>query len=124
MRQEQPNRAGPQDSQSTDHTRPANPGEAGADIHLRNYDHEWGYDLDVEVVADDDEPVFAKRYYLQPGRVECEIETLPAGRVEVRATLDNRQRVTRRCRVGPGLDQTVVIEVGNGALSLTQGHPR
>lgn len=91
------------------------------DIHLRNYDYQWGYDIVVEVVEPTGDAVFEKRYYLQPGRVESELDAIPAGEYEIRAVLDGQERSEITGRIGPGLDGTAVIEVGNGALSLTQG---
>lgn len=91
------------------------------DIHVRNYDHQWGYDLSVEVVDDDGDVVFEQRYYLQPGRLESELDVVPAGEYEIRATLDNLEQASKPCRIDAAPEHTVVIEVGNGALSLTEG---
>lgn len=91
------------------------------DLHVRNYDHRWGYDLTVEVREPDGTMVFEKRYYLQPGQVESELGVLAEGEYEFRATLDNLQEEQLRCRVDPAPEHTAVIEVGNGALSLTEG---
>ena len=91
------------------------------DLHVRNYDHRWGYDLAVEVVEPDGTTVFEERYYLQPGQVESELGVLEEGEYELRATLDNLQEASRTCRVDAAPEHTAVIEVGNGALSLTEG---
>lgn len=90
------------------------------DIHVRNYDRQWGYDLTIEVL-EDAEVVFEQRYYLQPRRVESEPDVLPAGEYEIRVTMDNLQEESMECRIDAEPAHTVVIEVGNGALSLTQG---
>lgn len=91
------------------------------DLHIRNYDYQWGYDLVVEAVDSDGEAVFEQRYYLQPGRIESELDAIPAGEYEIRAVLDDHEQTRMPVRIGPGLLRTAVIEVGNGALSLTQG---
>lgn len=91
-------------------------------VHIRNHDHQWGYDLALEVVDGDGRTVFEDRYYLQPDQVESELDALPAGEYEVRATLDNLQEATLECPIGPDPEQTVVVEMGNGVLSLTAGH--
>lgn len=93
------------------------------DLHLRSYAHEWAYDVAVEVRTLDGDVVFEADYYLRPGDAESELDTLPAGEYEVRATLDNDRRETVRCRIGDAPEQTAVIEVGNGVLSLTEGLP-
>lgn len=87
------------------------------DLLLRNHDFQWGYDVEVEV-RDDDGVVFEKRYYLQPGGARSVLDLLPAGEYTVRVVLDNRREVTRECRVGDGADQGVLVELGNGAVSV------
>ena len=93
------------------------------DLHLRSYAHEWAYDITVEVRTPDGDVAFAAEYYLRPGDAESEIDALPPGEYEIRATLDNDRRETATCRIGPEPDRTAVIEVGNGVLSLTEGLP-
>lgn len=88
---------------------------------LRNYDHRWGYDLAVEVVDEEGTTAFEQRYYLQPGQVESEIGVLADGKYEIRITMDNLQEETLECRIGEGVENMVVVEVGNGVHSLTQG---
>lgn len=90
-------------------------------IHVRNHDHQWGYDLTLEIVDPDGDVVFEGRYYLQPGQVESVLDVLPAGEYEVRATLDNLEEETLQCRIDAAPEHTVVIEMGNGVHSLTQG---
>lgn len=93
------------------------------DLHLRSYAHEWAYDVAIEVVTPDGDLAFAADYYLRPGDTESEVDALPAGKYEIRATLDNGTRKTAACRIGSDPDRTAVIEVGNGVLSLTEGLP-
>lgn len=93
----------------------------GEDIHVRSYDNQWSYDLSIEVTDTDGDVVFENRYYLQPGRVESELDALPAGDYEVEATLDNLKQETLRCRIDGDPEHSVVIEIGNGALSLSEG---
>lgn len=93
----------------------------GEDIHIRNYDHQWGYDLTITAQDDDGEVVFEKRYYLPSGRTVSELDVLPSGEYEVVATLDNLKEETLRCRIDDGPEQSILIEIGNGAFSLTEG---
>ncbi|MDZ7701530.1 MAG: hypothetical protein U5J98_05380 [Halobacteriales archaeon] len=90
-------------------------------VHIRNHDYQWGYDLTLEIVDADGHAVFEDRYYLQPGQIESELDALPPGEYEVRATLDNLQEASLECRIGPSPEETVVVELGNGILSLTAG---
>jgi hypothetical protein len=46
------------------------------DIHIRNYDHRWGYDLSLDVVTTDGTVVFESRYYLPPGQTESKLDVL------------------------------------------------
>lgn len=91
------------------------------DIHIRNYDHQWRYDLSIEIRTPDGKVAFQNRYYLHPGQFESELDVLPAGTYEIRATLDNLKEETISCRIDSDLEHTAVIEVGNGALSMTEG---
>lgn len=90
-------------------------------IHLRNHDYQLGYDLNLEIVDAAGEVVFENRYYLQPGQIESELDALPPGEYEIWATLDNRQAETLQCRIDAAPAHTLVVEMGNGVLSLTQG---
>jgi len=91
------------------------------EILLRNYDQQWGYELELEMIKAAGDSVFEKQYYLPPGHVASELEAVPAGEYEVRATLDNQKDETMECAIDADPRQTLVIEVGNGVLSLTQG---
>lgn len=90
-------------------------------VHIRNHDHRVGYDLNLEIVDAGGQRVFENRYYLQPGQIESELEALPPSEYEIRATLDNLRMETLQCRIGPEPEHTLVVEMGNGVLSLTQG---
>jgi hypothetical protein len=90
-------------------------------VFLRSFDHRRGYDLEVELRRPDGEPVLDRRYYLPPGGTASELDLDVDGRYAVRVTMDNGVSRERECRVGPAPADTLVVEVGNGALSLTQG---
>lgn len=90
-------------------------------VHIRNHDHQLGYDLNLEIVDATGGVVFENRYYLQPGLIESELDVLPPGEYEIRATLDNHQAETLQCRIDTDPEHSLVVEMGNGVLSLTQG---
>lgn len=122
MRERPHHRARTDDDHADRGARAARLAAAGREhIHVRNHDHQWGYDLSIEVVDPAGDVRFEKRYYLLPGQVETELDVLPAGEYELRATLDNLHRDVLRCRIDDDPANTAVIEFGNGALSLTHG---
>lgn len=93
----------------------------GEALHIRSYDHQWAYDLDVEIVTADNETAFHERYYLLPGHIESEVGIVPLGEYNLRVTLDNTHTKTLACRIDSSPHNTAVIEVGNGVVALTKG---
>lgn len=91
------------------------------DLFIRSYDHRLSYDIDVEVRTPDGQVVFQNRYYLLPGHIASETNVLPNSEVLVDVALDNEPEASVRCEIDEQPEHTVMIEVGNGALSLTQG---
>ena len=106
--------------QLQDTTQAFDPGRT-EDVLIRNYDHQRGYDLTLVVLTQAGETVFQNRYYLQPGETVSECDLLPSDDYEIAVTLDNTQEASRRYRIDSSPDHTAVIEIGNGALSLTAG---
>lgn len=90
-------------------------------VHLRNHDFQWAYDLDVELLTTDGQVAYRERFYLQPGHTETVTNAIENGEYELRVTLDNDCQKTTICHIDDTPKQTAVIEVGNGALSLTDG---
>jgi hypothetical protein len=93
------------------------PGEA---LHVRSYDHQEAYDLDVDFVTKNGETVFEKHYYLLPGDIKTE-SSVPSGNYELRVRLDNSHTETLDCRIDSSPTHTAVVEIGNGAVALTEG---
>lgn len=91
------------------------------EILIRNYDHQWSYDVDLAVRDDEGETVFVKRYYLPPQQTEAEIGQLEPGEYEVEVTLDNAGSTLVETRIDGRPANTVLIELGNGILSITEG---
>jgi hypothetical protein len=90
------------------------------DVFIRNFDTQRSYDLTVRI-RDAEGIVFANRYYLTPGRTEHETDRLTAGKYEVIVELDGRRRRQQTCRIGSAVEDTVLVEIGNGTVSITQG---
>ena len=91
------------------------------DIFIRSYDQQTGYDIEVEVEDRAGQVVFRHRYYIRPCQTEHVSNEFDPGAYEIRVRVDNGEETARRCRIGDTLEGTAVIEVGNGALSLTEG---
>lgn len=91
------------------------------DILIRNYDHQSGYDLHLVVVTNAGSTVLQNRYYIQPGETVSECDLLSSANYGVTVTLDSTQETSGHCRIDSSPDHTAVIEIGNGALNLTEG---
>ena len=93
------------------------------ELHIRNFDIRRSYDLTVRFERDG-HVVFCEQYYLTPGKTVTEIDRIWPGEYEVVVELDGRRREAAICRVGPAPDDTTLVEVGNGTVSITEGHYR
>jgi hypothetical protein len=91
------------------------------EIHIRNFDLNKAHNLTIEV-HDSDGLVFANRYYLTPGKTESELGRLQPGEYELRVELDGRRQETTTCAVDGTPERTALVEVGNGTISVTEGH--
>lgn len=91
------------------------------DLLVRNHDFQWGYDLEIEVRDEAGEVVLEGRYYLQPGATESELDVLPPGTYDVRVVVDNRREAAAACRIGEGPREGILVELGNGAVSVHDG---
>lgn len=104
----------------TDSTNPR-PTEADTeDVLVRNYDFQWGYDVEVTALAGDGQRVHDERYYLQPGETRSEFGVFVPGEYDVRVVLDNRRTTTVRVEIAGAADG-VLVELGNGAVSVQDG---
>lgn len=110
---------GRQDAQGVTIQRPAT--HRTETLFIRNYDVTWSYDLDVTVVDSDGDVVFDDRFYLRPGETVSEHDVIGDGTYDVTAVLDNRRSKTGTCEVGDGPDETILVELGNGIVSVTEG---
>lgn len=88
---------------------------------IRSYDHQSAYDVEVELIDEDGLALFRESHYLLPGHTHSVTDGIPPGEYRAIVTLDNELERDARCRIGPSPEHGLVIEVGNGALSLTEG---
>lgn len=92
------------------------------DVHVRNYDGRETHHLRLRAVDGDGRAV-ERSYRLGPGATESETDLLPAGEYDVEVELDGLRRWAGHCRVDDGPEHTVLVEVGNGLVSITEGVP-
>lgn len=90
-------------------------------VHIRSYDTQWAYDLELTAVSVDGTTTAHRQYHLLPGHTESESALVAPGEYDLTVTLDTRTEARLRCRLGPRPAHTAVIEVGNGTLALTEG---
>lgn len=106
-------------------TRPASwspDGDPEVDIAaIHNYDHWEGHSVEVTVVAPDGEPVTRERRYLSPGRSARLSATVTPGEYELRVLVDGVERARTALRIGDSTSASPVVELGNGAVSVTGG---
>lgn len=92
------------------------------DIHVRNHDVADQHTVEITVHDSDGRRVFRDRYTLFPGQAESECDALDSdGSYVVEVSCDGIHRETRECRIGKSPEQTALIELGNGVVSVTEG---
>jgi len=93
---------------------------AVADLVVRNHDFDCGYDIAV-TVDDGDRVVFEQRCYVGPGRWRVLDPALAPGLYDVTVTLDGERTAERQCPVGEAPEHSVLVECGNGCVTITPG---
>lgn len=102
-------------------------------LYLRNYDRKRHYQLKLSISRPDHPAGYSAVYELSPEEVVSERELLPPGKYDIaitasfQATGDDAVRAagdveaSAVCNVGDRPPQTVVIECGNGIVSIAEG---
>lgn len=93
---------------------------AAGEIHLRNYDVARSHRVWLNVV-DDGRRVLETTRRLRPGAVRSVAGDLAPGEYDVEVGVDGLRRAVERCRVGDGPAGAVLVEMGNGVVSVTEG---
>lgn len=91
------------------------------DVFVRNYDFERTYRLTLFLEAVDGSDTYERSYHLRPGQAVSELGVVDAGEYRVRVELDGARRAFDRCSVGPSPAETILVEVGNGVVSVSEG---
>lgn len=107
---------------SPSNAHPASPAsdQHSEDLFVRNYDIERTYHLRLTAVHDADDERLERQYTLQPGQVIAEFGILPSGQYELRVEIAHTG-TDGTCTVGTAPDETALVEVGNGTVSISQG---
>jgi hypothetical protein len=90
------------------------------DLHIRNHDHASSYDITLDII-DGEETKHHAEYHLLPDQSGSSVNLLPAGEYTVAATIDGQLSKTAVVEVSDEPDQTIVIEIINGKLKITEG---
>jgi hypothetical protein len=90
------------------------------DLHIRNHDQANDYDISLEI-KQAGETHHKAEYRLLPDQSGSSVNLLPAGEYTVVATLDGRLSKTAVVDVSDDPGETIVIEVINGSLKITDG---
>lgn len=108
------------DAPAADERAPPAPFDA---VRVRNYDHRRSYEVTVTVDSAAGVRVLSDRFSLEPGGSDRSTAPLPAGEYEVRVDVDGVERARVTCRLSRSPSGTAVVELGNGAASVTSGGP-
>lgn len=90
-----------------------------AELCLRNHDAERTYELAVAAVNLDNPTQYQRAYTLQPGDIQRERGLFLPGTYNLAVTLDGGNREAVTCRLSEHPADTVLVECGNGVLSVT-----
>ncbi|MFB6352797.1 MAG: hypothetical protein ABEJ92_01810 [Halobacteriales archaeon] len=93
-------------------------------VRLRNYDHHRGHAVRVTATDSEDQVAFADRVFLAAGQTTRMTATIDPADYALRVRVDGIERTTVTCRLDDTPSGTAVVELGNGAVSVTAGAER
>jgi hypothetical protein len=88
---------------------------------IRNYDGRTSHEITVRFVDAGDEVALERTYALSPGDVVSVATRVERGVYRVEAHTEDGTFVGTECLVGTGPDETALVEVGNGLVSVSEG---
>lgn len=88
---------------------------------VRNYDGNVAHELRVRFVDASGEVVFRRAVTVAPVETVAVRTRLERGVYRVEARLDDDHADSSECLIGSGLDETALIETGNGTVSVVEG---
>jgi hypothetical protein len=88
---------------------------------VRNYDGDESHSLSVRLVGADDETAFSRTYTLDP-MASISVQTrLSRAVYRVVVQLDGNGTDRADCLLGSGPNETALVEIGNGQVSVVEG---
>ncbi len=90
-------------------------------IVLRNYDHEFSYEVSVTVTAESGQIIYNKQHYLLPQEYDRILHGFPEDRYRMEASYENQRKALEGVQLDENHENSALIEIGNGTLSLTRG---
>lgn len=92
------------------------------DVRIRNFDA-TAHDVYVHMTAVEGDTTVQRTYHLPPETTACLVNELDDGHYDIAVTLDGDQHAIATCRIDDNQRGTVVIETGNGIVSVSDGIP-
>lgn len=90
-------------------------------VHVRNFDHTSRHSAVLTLEDPESGDVVVDRHALAPGQAATTTARLEPGEYVLHITVDGVDRKRRTCSLGPAPADTAVVELGNGAVSVTMG---
>jgi hypothetical protein len=88
---------------------------------LRNYDGAETHEVSVTLSDARGDLAFQREYRLSPGTTLSVATRLERGVYRIEVGLANGPDALAECLVGSGPDETALVEIGNGLLSISEG---
>jgi len=95
----------------------------GEQLTLRNHDHRSGYELGVHVTDGEGTTVERERFVVGSETTKREFGVCPPGEYTVAVSHAGEVADTVTARLDESATGTVVVECGNGVVSVTTGAP-
>ena len=90
-------------------------------LTIRNYDSHVSHEVTVRFFDADDDVAFKRAYTLSPLDVVSVSQRLDRAVYRVDVVVDGDTNVDAECLIGSGPNETALVEIGNGLLSVTEG---
>jgi hypothetical protein len=90
-------------------------------LTIRNYDSHVSHEVTVRFYDADEDIAFKRSYTLSPLDVVSVSQRLDRAVYRVDVVVDEDTNVDAECLIGSGPNETALVEIGNGLLSVTEG---
>jgi hypothetical protein len=90
-------------------------------LTIRNYDSQVDHQVTVRFYDADDDIRFKGSYTLPPLDLVSVSQRLDRAVYRVEVEVEGETTVDAECLIGSGPNETALVEIGNGLLSVTEG---